>query len=191
MNWKDVGKTVTKTLGKAAPYLGTALGGPAGGVIGTAIANILGVENTPDAVDAAISSNPEAALKLKEFYLKNEQHIRDHAFRVLDAELKDVQNARGMQVEALKQEDKFSKRFLYYLTIYWSVATTFYIAFITFGTIPADNVRFADTCLGFVLGTLIASIFQYFYGSTLSSRSKTGMQDDTINKLIDQMKDRK
>lgn len=184
MNWKEVGKKIAK----AAPMLGTALGGPMGGALGGIVASAFGVENDPTAVMQAINKDPEILVKLKDIELKNEQHLRDHLFRMTEAELKGVADARNLQVEALKQDDKFSKRFLYYLTIFWSVAAAFYVGFITFGEIPENNIRFADTCLGFVLGTIVAGMFQYFYGSTLGSRSKTVMQDDTVKELISTLK---
>ena len=96
------------------------------------------------------------------------------------AYLQDVASARTMQVAALQQEDKFAKRFIYYLAIGWSVATAAYIGFITFGVVPEDNVRFADTILGFMLGTLISQIINFFYGSSRSSQ----MKDETINKAM-------
>ena len=76
MNWKSVSATV----GKFAPVVGTALGGPAGAAIGTMVAAALGVADSPDAVDLAIKNDPQAALKLREFELANDQHIRDHIF---------------------------------------------------------------------------------------------------------------
>lgn len=60
MDWKDIAGAVSK----AAPILGTLLGGPAGGAIGSAIAATLGTANTPAAVQQAITENPETALKL-------------------------------------------------------------------------------------------------------------------------------
>jgi hypothetical protein len=54
----------------------------------------------------------------------------------------------------------------------WSVLSATYIGFITFGEIPESNIRFADTILGFVLGTMVASMFQFLLGSSLGSRSK-------------------
>jgi hypothetical protein len=80
-----------------------------------------------------------------------------------------------MQEVALQQEDPFAKRFIYYLATFWSACAALYIAFITFGSIPASNVRFADTILGFILGTVIASIMNYFFGSSKSSRDKTDL----------------
>jgi hypothetical protein len=47
-----------------------------------------------------------------------------------------------------------------------------YIGAITFGEIPEQNVRFADTILGFVLGTMVAAMFQFLLGSSLGSRKK-------------------
>lgn len=181
MNWKDVGKIV----GKAAPILGTALGGPAGAAIGTMVAGALGVDDHPDAVAAAVAADPQAALKLKELYLNNEASIREDAFQVMDAELKDVQNARDMQKAALNQDDLFSKRFIYVFASFWSVMACLYVGSITFGTIPPANVRFADTCLGFVLGTIVATIFQFLFGTTIGSGAKTSMQNEITKKLID------
>ena len=62
MDWKDIAKTV----GAAAPMLGTLLAGPAGAGVGAIIASVLGVEATPSDVSQAIAVNPEAAVKLKE-----------------------------------------------------------------------------------------------------------------------------
>ena len=55
------------------------------------------------------------------------------------------------------------------------------IFFITFGNIPSDNVRFADTILGFLLGTIIATIINFFLGSSKGSADKS----EIINKLKD------
>lgn len=62
MNWSDIGNIV----GKAAPVVGTLLGGPAGGMVGGLIANALNVSADPDSVNAALASNPDALLKVQE-----------------------------------------------------------------------------------------------------------------------------
>lgn len=85
---------------------------------------------------------------------------------------KNTADARAMQVAALAQEDKFSKRYVYVLASFWSIVSVVYVFLITFMTIPAANVRFADTVLGFLLGTIIATIINYFYGSSKSSADK-------------------
>ena len=94
--------------------------------------------------------------------------------------LTDVQNARGMQVAALGQEDMFSKRYVYYLASFWSVFAVVYVTAITFMTIPEAKVRFADTILGFVLGTVIATVMNYFLGTSKSSADKTAQMVDAV-----------
>lgn len=60
MNWKDIAGAV----GGAAPILGTLIGGPAGAAIGGLVSSALGVANTPDAVQTALATSPDAAVKL-------------------------------------------------------------------------------------------------------------------------------
>ncbi len=62
MEWKDIAGVV----GKAAPILGTLLGGPAGAAIGGIVASALGADSTPDAVSQALAVNPDAAVKLRQ-----------------------------------------------------------------------------------------------------------------------------
>lgn len=94
--------------------------------------------------------------------------------------LLDIKSARDMQVAALNQEDKFAKRFLYLFTLLWSVACLAYVFLITFCDIPAANVRFADTILGFLIGSVLGQIFGFFYGTSSSSRQK----DETIANAV-------
>lgn len=81
--------------------------------------------------------------------------------------LADRADARAMQTAAFKQNDPFVKRFIYYLASFWSVVATAFIFLIVVYPIPEANLRFADVVLGFVLGTIIATIIQFFFGSML------------------------
>lgn len=94
-------ETVKKLMGTAAPLLGTAIGGPAGGIVGSLISSALGVENTPEAVEQAIKGNPDALVKLKELELTHKVELEKIALEnarleVADTEnyLKDIQDAR-------------------------------------------------------------------------------------------------
>jgi hypothetical protein len=129
----------------------------------------------------------EDYVKLKQFQLEHEEEllrIRQEDDKLAQAELRmyleDVQSARSMQEKALAQEDVFSKRFLYYYTVANTVFAFTYIGFITFGDIPPDNIRFADTILGFILGTVVAQMLNFFYGSSQGSR-KSG---DTMREVV-------
>ena len=84
-----------------------------------------------------------------------------------------------MQVAALAQDDVFSKRFIYYFAMAWSLFAMSYLLVITLGDIDPQNIRFADTILGFLLGTIISGIIQFFYGSSKSSQNK----DATVAQL--------
>lgn len=126
-------------------------------------------------------------LKDTEAIAKTEQALRDYDIalkekgnEVLRIHLENTNKARDMQIEALKQGDTFSKRFIYYYASFITLATVVYIYFITFRDIPKDNVRFADTVLGFLLGTLLATIINFFFGSSASSDKK----NDIIHQVL-------
>jgi len=52
---------------------GSMLAGPAGGAVGSMLASALGVDSTPDAVAAAIKSDPQAAIKIRQIEAQLEQ----------------------------------------------------------------------------------------------------------------------
>ncbi len=72
MDWKDIAGVV----GKAAPIIGTILGGPLGGAVGGLVSSALGVDNTPDAVSAAIAADPTMLEKLKEAELNSKVQLQ-------------------------------------------------------------------------------------------------------------------
>jgi purine-cytosine permease-like protein len=90
------------------------------------------------------------------------------------AYLADAGNARAMQIAALAQEDVFSKRFVYMFAACWSIFSMVYATLVTFYTPTSPEGKgIAQTVLGFLLGTAVASIFSYFFGSTKGSADKT------------------
>lgn len=156
-------------LKNIAPSLATVVAGPLGGAAVSAIASKFGVADSVEAVAQAIAGDPEAAQKLAEIDLRKfELHNANTA------------NARAMQVVALQQDDLFSKRFLMYFAIGWSVCAVVYIACITFAAIPPANIRFADTILGFVLGTIVSTLLNFFFGSAHGSTDK----QETIKEVL-------
>jgi len=126
------------------------------------------------------AAKAEAQQKLLELQQNGELKLEEFSVKREEIAATDRSSARSMQEEALKQDDLFSKRFIYAFTIFWSVGSSLYIGCITFMVIPDDNIRFADTILGFLLGTAIAGMFTYFYGSTASAKVK----DSTIANLV-------
>lgn len=128
------------------------------------------------------AAKAEAQQKLLELQQNGELKLEEFDVKREEIAAGDRDSARKMQIAALdpNNTDKLSKRFIYYYTGFWSIASTLYIGFITFAKIPESNVRFADTILGFILGTAIASMFNYFYGSSSSSKNK----DTTIQNMV-------
>ncbi len=130
-------------------------------------------------VKKGIKSLTGIDIESKELTAEDKQKIIDSQieimkidFEKLKLEYENTNSARDMQKVALQQDDIFSKRYVYYLATFWSIVAVGYIFLITFLTIPEANVRFADTTLGFLLGTIVATIINYFFGSSKSSSDK-------------------
>lgn len=116
----------------------------------------------------------------EEFLIQQDVIKRNQDLEELKIEQANTSDARDMQKEALKQQDVFSKRFIYYLAGAWSFVSMVYIFMITFVPIPPASTRFADTILGFLLGTIIATILNFFFGSSSSSQEKNSTIAEAI-----------
>jgi hypothetical protein len=134
------------------------------------------------AIGKVIESVGNAADSL--FTSDDERNKAEIEMRRIDADLDkaylaDTDSARKMQVAALQQDDLFSKRFVYYFSIVWSLFSMAFMLVVTLADIPNDNVNTVNVILGFLLGTAISSIFSFFLGTTKSSQTK----DATIQTL--------
>lgn len=156
MSWFD-------TLKSILPGVATAATGPLGGAVVKAIADKLGVADDVESVARHLMENPADVEKVREIELELTRLAH-----------KNTDGARKMQETALGQDDIFSKRFVYYLSAFWSMFAVLYIVWITFATIPADNVRFADTILGFLLGTVVSTIINFYLGSSAATKDAKG-----------------
>ncbi|AGH32224.1 hypothetical protein VPHG_00161 [Vibrio phage 11895-B1] len=135
--------------------------------------SVTGISDKDEALKA-IQSDPEVALKFK-IAVMNDKHRLDEMF------LEDRKDARDMQKSALEQDDVFSKRFIYYFAIGWSTFAALYMTGITFLPVSEAAQGYSNTILGFLLGTAVSGIMQFFYGSSQGSKEKTLSQ----NKIID------
>ena len=128
-----------------------------------------GVDYVQDKMGVTLKPEGEAT---KEDYAKIQAEANRHEEFMAENDLKNMQGARAMQEKAMDSDDPLVRRFVYYFISFWSVLCATYIGCITFLDIPNENVRFADTILGFVLGTMVAAMFQFLLGSSLGSRKK-------------------
>lgn len=118
MNWSDVGGIVAK----AAPLVGSLLGGPAGGAAGALVAKALGTEATPEATAAALQANPEALERVRTLELENERELTRMHLEAETARLTEVN--KTMRAEAASN-DGFVRRwrpfFGYSVAVAWVV----------------------------------------------------------------------
>lgn len=134
------------------------------------------------AIGKVIESVGNAADSL--FTSDDERNRAEIEMRRIDADvdkayLADTDSARKMQVAALQQDDLFSKRFVYYFSIVWSLFGMIFMLVATLADIPKENINTVNVILGFLLGTAISSIFSFFLGTSRSSQHK----DATIQQL--------
>lgn len=121
---------------------------------------------------SSIKADPALLFSFREKVMERSTEIERLAYG-------DTASARHMQEVALTQDDIFSKRFVYYLAAGWSLFSAVYIILISVIEIPQASVRFVDTILGFLLGTVVATIIQFFLGSSIGSKAK-----DTLAEML-------
>jgi hypothetical protein len=165
------GSTAKQVLATVAPLLGTALGGPFGGLAGSMLAKALGTTD-PAAQEAAITStDPDILLKLKEADTAFQTQMK--ALQISEAKLSfdDTANARAREIAV---KDKLPAILAISVTLgFFSV-----LLIMLFRGVPATGSEAFLVMLG-SLGTAWAGVMGYYFGSSSGSASKT----DTINKI--------
>lgn len=153
MDWKAIVKTV-------APVLGTALGGPLGGMAVKAIAEALGLdEHTEDAISTALAgAKPEDLLKIKQ---ADQQFAKD--MKALDVDL--VRISAGDRDSARKREvdtkDWTPRLLAFAIVLTWGMVQWYILH-----NIIADDMR---ELVMRVLGTLDAAlmlVLAYYFGAS-------------------------
>lgn len=128
-----------------------------------------GVDYVQDKMGITLKPEHEAT---KEDYAKWNAEAAKHEEFMAELDEKSRQRATDMQMVALKSEDPFVRRFLYYFIMLWSTFSVVFIPCLIWAPIPESNIRFADTILGYVLGTVITGMFAFLLGSSQGSRMK-------------------
>jgi hypothetical protein len=167
MDWKDISSIV----GKAAPIVGTLLGGPAGMAVGGLISAALGTDNTPDAVSAALIGNPDAIVKIQELQTNAKVQLQQLAVTAEANRLADVQSARARQTA--NPNDK-TPQFLA-----WGVSVGFFatLALVMFAKLEGAAQNLLLVMTG-TLQTAWVAIISYYFGSSKDSAGKTQMIAD-------------
>lgn len=160
----DVLKTV-------APWIGTALGGPLGGMAVEAASSALGLSTkTTEGLKQALSgATPEQMLALKNadqaFQVQMQSLGFEHLEHLEQLGNSDRDSARKREIEV---KDNTPKIMAYLVTLgFFGV-----LAAMMFLKIPIESRDVLNIMLG-SLGTAWTSIVSYFYGSSKSSDRKT------------------
>lgn len=168
MDWKDIAGAV----GKAAPILGTLLGGPAGAAVGSIVASALGSGGTPEDVAAVLASDPQAMVKLREIEATKAVRFEELAAEQAKAELAaaTADRASAREREA-KTGDTLTPR-----TLAMLVTLGFFgvLAYLLAAGKPQTGGDALLVMLG-ALGGAWASVISYYFGSSASSAAKTEM----------------
>ena len=151
-------KDMLKSLvGAVAPTIGTALGGPMGGMAANMIADVLGVPNTPKAIEKAIQeATPEQMLELKKAEQDFELQMKELDVDVFKLETADIQDARG----------KFSKDWT--ARIMGAAVVGGFMGYIFLVTIqpPEQNSEaLINLVLGY-LGGLASAVISFYFGAS-------------------------
>jgi hypothetical protein len=169
MNFSATAKTVLATV---APLLGTAIGGPFGGLAGTLLAKALGTTD-PKAMEAAITStDPDILLKLKQ--ADNDFSAQMKALDISEEKLHtdDTANARAREVQV---HDSTPHILAYLITFgFFSV-----LGWLLWKGKPEQG---GDVMLVLVgsLATAWTGIVAYYFGSSAGSADKSA----AINKFM-------
>lgn len=125
------------------------------------------LDNLTTNKEEKIKAQAELEKVLNDFIIQKETM----ANTVIELYLKDTQDARSLQKTAIASEDKFVRRFIYYLALVVLIAALSMMVLILTGEIPNENKEFAYMIMG-SLTTSVATVLAYFFGSTKGSDSK-------------------
>jgi len=178
MEWKELGKSVVK-LG--APLLGSVIGGPAGGAIGSLVASLFGADpDDPSDIMTKMNLDPEAAVKLQELQLKHKERLEELkieeakvALEETKAYLADTQSARQREVAVVQATGKKDYN-LYILA--WTIVVGFFALtgiLMRYG-LPADTSGVVNLLFGGLVSGF-ATVLGYFFGSSKGSADKTAL----------------
>lgn len=158
-----IGGLLKSVVGAVAPTLGTALGGPMGGMAAKMISEVLGVPNTPKAIDKAIQeATPEQMLELKKAEQAFELQMKELSVDVFKLETADIQDARG----------KFSKDWTARIMGLFVVGGFMgYIFLVTLQPPEQNSEALINLVLGY-LGGLASAIISFYFGASHSKEDK-------------------
>lgn len=160
-----------KLLGTVAPLVGTALGGPLGGVAASFVADKLGLsDKTVTAVTEALKDGkltPEQVSQLKQAEIDFQKFCKTHEIDVEKVHAADRASARDM----LKATGSYVPATLTFMVTVGYFATLFGMLY---GWFKASDSQVMLIMLG-QLGTAWGVTIAFWFGTTRNSQEKTNL----------------
>jgi hypothetical protein len=148
----------------AAPLLATAVAGPAGGAAVGWIADKLGIpDSTIEGVTAALTGNPEMAMKLKELDLE---------YAKLDAADRDSARQAYAAVATSANASQLEKMVVPILALGVVGLAFLLIGVLMFKNVPTDQQQIIIFALGFITSAA-GQVLSFYFGSSQGSKDKT------------------
>ena len=179
---------VIELVGGSATVIGGLIGGPAGAAVGGLIGKALGVDNKPEAIENALTNNPEALIKIRELEVSKElatlkaqydNKVEDnrHEEHYANVNVGDKQNARGSSHLYELQTD-IGKKIFVQTSILVPLLIMINILLISY----ASDLKLGDAMISMV-STLIGialnnayrerqSMIEFLFGSSIGSKIK-------------------
>jgi hypothetical protein len=153
-------KLLGNIVGAVAPTLGTALGGPFGGMAGDVISKVLGVENNPKSIEQALANaTPEQLIEIKKAEKEFEAKMKELDVDLYKLETAEKQHARGM----------FSKDWTARIIGIAMVAGFLgYIFLVTLQPPEQNSEALINLVLGY-LGGLASAVISFYFGASNKS----------------------
>lgn len=164
-------------LATVAPVLGTAIGGPFGGMAARIITKTLLGEESDDpaiAAEAIRNATPDQLLALKKADHEFQSHMKELDIRLEEISADDRDSARRRQIET---KDRMPAAIaLAALTGFFGILLA-----MVFVDIPPAAAQPLAVMLG-ALGGLVASIGNYYFGSSAGSAKKNDILSAMMRK---------
>ena len=153
-----------KVLGTIAPMLGTAIGGPFGGMAGKILSDAFGGADQKDIETQIIAGDPVALGKLKEAELALEARMAELGIEETDLYLKDVQSARDMA----KATSIVPQLILTFVAMF-AFGAVLYVLVLKSAIIPVESKDIVIFLVG-QLSMFTGMGFSFFLGSSKGSK---------------------
>ena len=176
---------LAKTVANYAPLLGSILPIPGGAVIGQLIAHEFGGSAAdPDALAAAVSTDPDAAVKLKTIEANTkvqlQQILMQNAQNQLVAQTAQIQSDQQDRADARKNNSNSYMPAIVTFIIIVGFFASFSIMLL-YGT-TSENAQVLYMMIG-TISTAFGGAVTFWLGSSASSRSKDAAIHNTLANL--------